>query len=216
MMKIKSRVKSSMELDIVKNLPDFMKEDFRDRYEYKLSDIVSYRNKLVYMISFTQHDHIRSALYEGELYLDMESLSLLAADFRVNPEYISSERDMFIIRKSRHYNVRPVSANYHVEYRRSDGSYHLNQVRGEVKFRMKKRKQWLSSIYSLTIEMAVTDVDAGRKKIRLAEQLNPGVILADESFEYDPAFWGNYNTITPEASLQDVLERLNSMVFTGD
>jgi hypothetical protein len=50
----------------------------------------------------------------------------------------------------------------------------------------------------------------------MAEQLDPGVILADESFEYDPAFWGNYNTITPEASLQDVLERLNSMVFTGD
>lgn len=216
-MKIKSGVSSSLQLDIVKNLPDFMSEGFRKLYDYKLTDIVSYRDRLVYVISFLQKDYIKTALYKGELYLDIENLAILTADFQLNPKYISREKNMFIVSKKRDIQSRPISAIYHVEYKTGNEGYYLNQVRGEVKFRMRKRKQWLSSAYSLSIELAITDVNPGsRKRIPKSEQLPSGVILSEERFDNDPSFWGDYNIIAPEESLQEVLRKMKSEKFTTE
>jgi hypothetical protein len=216
-MKIKSGVSSSLQLDIVKNLPDFMSEGFRKLYDYKLTDIVSYRDRLVYVISFLQKDYIKTALYKGELYLDIENLAILTADFQLNPKYISREKNMFIVSKKRDIQSRPISAIYHVEYKTGNEGYYLNQVRGEVKFRMRKRKQWLSSAYSLSIELAITDVNPGsRKRIPKSEQLPSGVILSEERFDNDPSFWGDYNIIAPEESLQEVLRKMKSEKFTSE
>ncbi len=209
-MKIKSGVNSCLQLDIAKNLPDFMAEGYRELYSYRMADIVSYRDRLVYVIAFRQKDYIETALYQGELYLDMQNLAILAADFQLNPHYISQEKDLFIVSKKRTIQTRPLSAIYHVEYRDGPDGYHLNQVRGEVRFRMRKRRQWLSSAYSLSIEMAITDVNPGiKKRIRLNEQLPSGTILSEQKFDDDPAFWGGYNTIAPESSLEEVLEKMD-------
>ncbi len=216
-MKIKSGVNSSLQLDIVKNLPDFMSDNFRKTYNYKLTDIVSYRDRLVYVISFLQKDYIKTALYEGDIYLDMENMAILAADFQLSPKYISREKNMFIVSKRRDIQSRALSAMYHVEYKRGNEGFYLSQVRGEVRFKMRKRKQWLSSTYSLSIEMAITDVNPGvRKRIRLSEQLPSGGILFEEKFDYDPSFWGDYNIIAPEESLQEVLKKMKSEKFISE
>jgi hypothetical protein len=208
-MKIKSGIKSSLDLDIVRNIPYFMTAEDRHLYDFEFSDIVSYRNHLVYVITFRQKPQVREALYTGDIYLDMDNLAILAADFQLDPRYIRQESGTFVIKKSPHLKISPLSASYHVEYRKSDDRYHLSQVRGEVRFRMRKQKKWIASTYSLGIEMAVTDVEEGSKeKFRSSETINTGVILSDQKFTPDPAFWGDYDVIEPEASLTEVLEKM--------
>ncbi len=209
LMKIKSGIRSSLELDIAGRLPYFLDTGNRDLYDFEFSDIVSYKNKLAYKIGFRQKPHLKEALYNGYIYIDMENLAILAADFQLEPHFIGGESNTFVIRKSPGLKIRPLSAVYHVDYRPDEGTYYLSQVRGEVRFRMRKRKKWFTSVYSLRIELAVTDLRKEEvPRFRSHGSFNTGAIFSDLEFTYDPAFWGDYNTIEPEASLNEVLRKM--------
>jgi len=208
-MKIQSGVNSSLKLDIIKNLPDFLSEDFMDFYHLEFRNIVSYRNQMTYLIAFTPKEQAEYSMYEGELYIAQNTMSLVAADFRINPGFLRKDPNRFLIRKSPLIRIRPLQAEYRVEYRKTEERYHLSMVQAKVNFRLRKKNQWISSLYRIGIEMAITEVLPGiRTKIPLRERLRPGTILADEEFSYDPSFWGDYNIIEPEVSLKEALEKM--------
>jgi len=213
LLKISSGINSSLQLDIVKNIPDFLTGDFEDRYDFIFSDIVTFKNKLAYEISFRQKDNIDETLYTGRIYLDQYSLAIVAADFELDPERIGREQNMFVIKKSRHLHLRPITASYYVEYGEHEGRYYFSQARAEVKFRLRKKREWMSSQYSTLIELAITNVEPGRNNsIKPGDALKPRTVLSDEKFEYDPGFWGDYNTIVPEASLQEALRMIEKQL----
>lgn len=209
LLKIRSGIKTMLELDIANQHPDFLMEDFPFRYDYSFDNVVSFQDKLVYVLRFKPKSVIDETLFQGKLYLDRESLAIVAADFEYDPVRISKESDMFVSRKDRGVRVKPLSAKYYVEYKQSPLGYHLNQVHGEVSFKLRKKRQWISSKYTIKLEMAVTEIDPGNPpQIKLIENLKPNVILSDEVFIYDQDFWGDYNTIAPETSLQEALQRI--------
>lgn len=208
-LKIQSGVYSSLKLDIIKNPTYFLQPDFEQLYNLEFSDITYFRDKLVYVINFNQKPQINSALYEGNIYIDQESLAIVAADFELNPLHIDKESSNFLIKKSRNIKTRLVSANYRVEYRKTDGFYHVNLVRGDVSFRFRKKRNWFSSTYKIVIELAITDVDTDDAvNIRKTDQLKPQSILSDELDLADSGFWNDYNIIIPEEELQEAVKRM--------
>ena len=67
----------------------------------------------------------------------------------------------------------------------------------------------MGSRYKITIEMAITDVAPGeRLRIDPADRIKRNSVLSDQPFEFDPAFWGIYNTIEPESTLKESLQRI--------
>jgi len=213
LLKIRSGISSMLELDIVHNLPDFMSEDFILRYNYIFDNVVSYEDKLVYVIRFSPKEGINETLFTGKIYIDRESLAIIAADFEYDRSKIGREGGMFVSKKSRRLNVRPLNANYHVEYKQSEEGYHLNQVHGAVTFKMRKKRQWIASKYTIKLEMAVTNIDPGNPpKISLSEKTKTNMIMSDQVFNYDPDFWGIYNTIAPETTLQEALKKIEKSI----
>lgn len=212
--KISAGVNTMLQLDIIKHPPGFLAEDFALLYDLHFSDVVAFKDRLVYVISFQQKPFIEETLFRGDLYIDRENLAIIAADFEYDPVRLGGEEDMFVEKKSRKVRIRPVSAKYHVEYRKSVGAYHLAQAQGEVKFKVRKRRQWIASRYQINLEMAVTHVDPGNPpRIRIGEQIKPSTIISDEVFAYDPAFWGSYNTISPETDLTEALQRIEKAML---
>ncbi|MCF8225616.1 MAG: carboxypeptidase-like regulatory domain-containing protein [Bacteroidales bacterium] len=212
-LKIRSGINTMLQLDIVKHPPDFLTPDFHLHYNLHFSDLVSYRDKLVYVISFSQKETVQETLFKGALYMDRESLAIIAADFEYDPTRIGREQDLFVAKKSRNLRIRPVAAKYHVEYAETDDRYGLSQVKGEVVFKVRKRRQWIASKYQINLELAVTDIEPGNPpRIRIGEQVKSSSIMAEETFEYDPEFWGDYNTIAPETSLTEALKRIENSI----
>ena len=208
-LKIKSGISSMLELDIIKQLPDFLSDDFILRYNYSFADVVSYEDNLVYVIRFSPKEGIDETLFRGKIYLDRGSLAIIAADFEYDPVRIGREQSMFVSKKSKRLNVRPLGANYHVEYKNSSQGYHLSQVHGEVVFKVRKKRQWIASKYTIKLAMAITEIDPGNPpQIKLNEKVKPNVIMSDQQYLYDPEFWGEFNTIAPEVSLQEALKRI--------
>jgi hypothetical protein len=206
-LKIRSGLNTMLQLDIAKHQPAFLSPDFSSIYDLNFSDVVSFRDHLVYVISFEPKKNLEDIFFMGDLYINQETLAIVAADFHYDPERLSREEDMFVARKSRNIKIRPLSAMYHVEYKTSDKGFHLSMVQGEVRFKVRKKRQWIASRYQINLEMAITHVDPGNPpQIRLGQQLKYSSVLSDQVFEYDPEFWGGYNTIRPEASLNEALQ----------
>ncbi|MDX2432551.1 MAG: carboxypeptidase-like regulatory domain-containing protein [Bacteroides sp.] len=208
-LKLRSGIDASFTLDVVKNRPDFLLENFADWYELDFSDVMIYGERLVYVINFRQKSSIPDLLFKGSIYIDQENLAILAADFEFNPELIHQQPGIFLVSSSPRIRIRPVFARYHVDYRALDGMFHVSQVRAEVEMKIRKRRRWMGARYRIAIEMAITDVNPGeRMRIKPSERVKPNQVLSDQPFQFDPLFWGIYNTIEPEATLQESLQKI--------
>jgi len=207
--KLRSGIDAALNLDIVKNRPDFLMEDFLEYYDLEFSDVTNQGERLVYVISFRQKSHITRLMFMGRIYIDQENLSILAADFEFNPQLIHQEPGIFLVSRSPRIHIRPIMARYHVDYRQLEGKFHVSQVRAEVGLKVRKKRRWIGSKYRISIEMAITDVKPGeRVRIDPSERVKVNTILSDQPFEFDPLFWGIYNTIEPEATLQESLQKI--------
>ena len=153
-------------------------------------------------------------MFRGEIYIERGSLAILAASFEYDPLKLRNEENMFVARKSRKVRIRPVSAKYHVEYSKAGDHYHLSMVQGELRFKVRKKRQWIAARYDVNLDMAVTHVEPGNPpEIKISEQRRNPTILADENFTYDPDFWGTYNTIAMELDLEQALERIENSII---
>ena len=209
LIKLRSGISTSLNLDVIKNRPDFLKEDFLDRYDLEFTDMMVYGDHLVYVISFQQKEMIPDLLFKGQLFLEQESLALLAVDFEFNPALIHKEPELFLVSKSPSIRIRPVMASYHVDYRSINNQYYVSQVRGEVEMKVRKRRKWISSRYRISLEMAITDlIPDQRLRISPTDRVSRNIVLADEPFQFDPEFWGVHNAIEPEASLMESIQKL--------
>ena len=209
MIKLRSGIFTSLSLDVVKNRPDFLEYDFLERYDLEFTDLMTYGDKLVYVISFQQKSSIPDLLFQGQLYLDQESLALLAVDFEYNPDLIHKEPGLFLVSSSSNIHIRPIQAKYHVDYRAVGAKYYVSQVRGELEMKVRKKRNWMGSRYTISIEMAITDlIPDQRLRINPAERVKSNVVLSDEPFQFDPLFWGIHNVIEPEASLLESISKL--------
>ncbi len=207
LIKLQSGIFTSLSLDVVKKRPDFLSDNFTGLYDLEFTDMMTYRNRLVYVISFKQKSHIPDPLFRGSIYLDQETLTILAADFEFNPELIHKDPGIFLVSRSPRIRIRPLMAKYHVDYRDQEGKYHLSQARAELQMKVRKRRRWIGARYRIAIDMAITGVDPqSRFRINLADRARPNTILSDQPFEFDPQFWGIYNTIRPEANLLESLQ----------
>jgi len=209
LVKLVSGISTSMSLDVIKNRPDFLEDDFQTRYNLEFTDMMSYGDRLVYVISFEQKKEIQDLLFKGQIYLDQETLAVLAADFEFNPELLHKEPGLFLVSRSPKIHIRPVAAKYHVNYRAVHDKYYVSQVRAGVEMKVRKRRKWINSRYKISIEMAITDlIPNQRLRISPADRVNRNIVLADEPFQFDPEFWGIHNTIEPEASLMESIQKL--------
>lgn len=211
MFKLQGGHQASLMLDLAKNPASFMSEEDFNNYEYKPVNIASIEGKQTYVIEFTQREGLQEPLYDGKIYLDVNTLAIHRAEFSISAYGLQFADKYLVKKKPAGTDVKTVSANYVVSYRESDGKWILNHARYEVKFRVIKRGKFFNKLYTSTADLAITDIDTQNvEKFRFSESLKPTQVFVDHVNEYyDEEFWGNYNIIKPEESIEDAVERIS-------
>ena len=71
-----------------------------------------------------------------------------------------------------------------------------------------------NSVYTLSSEMAITDWEQNFTGItKPTNRLKSTVILSDEASGFsDPEFWGQYNIIEPEKSIESAIKKINKQL----
>jgi hypothetical protein len=115
--------------------------------------------------------------------------------------------------------VRPLSAAYQVNYKSDGEKFYLSMIRADVRFRIRMRKKIFSNEYRTISEMAVTNLQTEQAvRFRSRETTDTGDIFTDLLGGYDFEFWGPYNIITPDESMDEALQRISRLmeVSKGD
>ena len=214
-LKMKSGIDACLQLDLIKHLPDFLEPASAEQvYTYASSDITVVNNRVANVVSFEQRKGVRDPYYCGELYIDSENSALLQARFEVNPAYVTRASKLFVEKKGRDVSITPQKVVYTVSYKLWQNTYYVNHVRGDLYFKVKKKKRLFGSFTLHTwFEMVTCKIDT-EQVIRLGrkEKLPTRTVFADTRYEYDKVFWGDFNVIPPEEQLTEAMEKLSSKV----
>ncbi len=212
-MKLKAGVRSSIELDIMKHIPDFLDKESLDQYDFVNADIVTRNGSSVYAIEFRQKEEIKQPLFQGFLFVDIESLAFIGAEFEMNPKYINRAQHRFFSQHDPDFITNLEKASYTISYQYYNGHYHLGHVRGELKMKIRQKNQFFSNDYSAFLEMAVCHIDdQDVKRFPRKESLKIHTTFIDQGYEYDNSFWGEYNTIVPERHISEALSQMQSKI----
>jgi hypothetical protein len=207
--KFQGGISTCLLLDIAKNPSNFLADEFLDSYDYKLDDIISVENRTTYVIAFDQKDYIQSPLYKGRIYIDKETFAFVRADFMLSPKGIEYASSLLVRKSPRGVKVKPVSSGYVVNYAMHNSTWYLNYIREEVKFKVHKRFNFGSTLFQLAAEMVVTKADSiNVQHFKTNETVKIRDFFVEKIGKYDENFWGDFNFIPPDESLEEALSKI--------
>lgn len=202
---------TTLQLDLVKNRSSLLSYESMESYEYTLESIIAIDDKPHYVIGFRQRSDVDIPLFLGRLFVEMETFALSEAEFSINLEDKEQASSIFIRKKPLGMKVTPEVANYRVQFREQDGKWYFGYGRAEVKFKVNWKKRLFNTNYTTMSEIAVTDrTDEEAVKFASKDRLKKGDIFTEELSAFsDPEFWGDYNVIEPDQSIESAIKKLN-------
>ncbi|MDE5416404.1 carboxypeptidase-like regulatory domain-containing protein [Labilibaculum sp. DW002] len=201
---------TSLLLDIVKNPYNLLSPDFITNYDFSIKSVTKINGKIHYVVEFKQKEDIDLPLYYGLLYIESTNLALASAKFSMNLSNETEASRMFIKRKPAGVKVTPSSADYLVNYHEKDGKWYFNYARGEVNFKCNWKRKLFNTNYSAMTEIAITDRNEENIiRFKGFEKFKSNQIMTEEVSNFaDANFWGAYNTIEPDQSIESAIKKL--------
>lgn len=178
-------------------------------YNFSFGVPVELNGKSIVVIHFAQKD-TSEILYTGDLYIDKATLALVKATFTMNVDYSKYSWREFVRHLPPGVSVKADRADFTVNYKVVGDKLRFDYSHIELDFSVKYSSKWLRSKYSVVSELAITEYNNPKalkipfgQRLRMKDEL--GTKVKDFS---NPDFWGDYNIIEPDASLQSVLKKV--------
>ena len=198
-------------VDMVKYPNYIFTPESLEYYDFSFDSSTRINDQLIYIVNFNQKPEILDPLYQGKLYIDAERKILTSAIYSLN---ITDERlasQMFVRRKPRNAEVWPTEVSYRVDYREKDGKWYYGYSNVLLEFKIDWDKKLFNSVYSMNCEMAITDWEPNIDNLQPKgkNKMRSSIILSDEALGFaDPDFWGEYNIIEPEKSIESAIRKI--------
>jgi hypothetical protein len=198
-------------LDIVKNPDLSVALDNLNNYLFELESVVNIDNKQNWVISFSPAVVYDIPLYYGKLYIAQDNYAITRAEFSLDLHEGDKAAGVFVKRKPAGLIFLPVSTSYLVNYKEQNGKYFLSYMRVDLKFKCDWKKKLFKNNYTLMSEMAIT----GRSEDHIVKFENEDLfkstmVFAEKVGDFtDADFWGEYNIIQPEESIENAIFKLS-------
>ncbi len=209
---------TTLQLDIVKNSYAILTYDIMGSYDYILDNIIVIDEKPHYVIEFHQRPNVDIPLFLGKLFIEMDSYAVTEAEFSINLEDEDLAASIFVRKKPLGMKVTPETASYRVKFREQDGKYYFAYARAEVEFKCNWKRKLFNKTYTTMSEIAITDrTEEEVVKFASSEKIKKGDIFTEQLSAFaDPDFWGEYNVIEPDQSIESAIRRLNRRLRWSD
>ncbi|KAA5823490.1 carboxypeptidase-like regulatory domain-containing protein [Algibacter amylolyticus] len=206
---------SNLYTDIIK-YPEFIfTTNDIPMYAFSFDNSTIINGRDIFVINFKQNQNISIPLYYGKLYIDAETLALTNAVYSLNISNRELSSNMFVRKKPKKVDVYPTQATYRVNYRTTNGKWHYAYSNIALTFKVNWKGKLFNSVYTLNSEMAVTDWEIYNTKLAKTRTtlIRPNTILSDKTSGFsDPEFWGSYNIIEPEKSIESAIRKIQKQL----
>jgi len=206
---------NSLYLDIMKYPEYIFTNEILENYRFTFDRSTYIDNRLIYVVDFKQRANKTEPLYFGKLYIDSQNLALKSAVFSLNITNKDEAAEMFIKKKPFNARAYPTEAKYRIDYMERDGKWYYSYSRIELGIKIIWKKKLFNTNYFSTVEMAVTDWGKGveDKSVSFKDRIKPTVIISDEAVGFsDPQFWGEFNVIEPEKSIEAAIKKIQKQL----
>ena len=212
--KLEGGLFSALYIDLIKDPSNIFSENVFEMYNFSFEDITQINDRQVFIISFKQKSSIEDPdpLYSGKLFIDAKSLAIISANFQLNVENRSKAGLIFTRKKPKGVVIYPTEVSYQVDYRQQNNKWIFSYSRGDITFKLNWDKWIFNTTYSTTFELVNTNWENQDSKLQLNNQkLSPYVIMSDKiPNAVDLNFWGEYNIIEPEKSIESAIKKIKS------
>ena len=206
---------SNLFTDIIKYPEYIFNDEDLPKYKFSYGNSTSINNRQIYVVNFKQQEGHSIPLYYGKLYIDAETLALTNAVYSLNVSNRELASRMYVRKKPRKVDVYPTEATYRVNYRTTNGKWHYAYSNISLTFKVNWKGKLFNNTYTLSSEMAITDLeiqDTNLAKIR-GKLIRPTTILSEKASGFsDPKFWGAYNIIEPEKSIESAIKKIQKQL----
>lgn len=202
---------NALYIDFMKYPEYFLTKKSMPYYDFTFDEPTVVNDKLIYVINFKQKPGIEDPMYFGKLYINSETFALTNAEYGLNVENRNKASELFVRRKPTSANVYPTLANYRIDYREKDGKWYYGYSQVNLEFVVNWNRKLFNSKYKISSEMLVTDWVKQEFNTPVSRKQNykSTTILADEASGFaDPDFWGAYNVIEPEKSIETAISKI--------
>jgi len=180
-------------------------------YNFTFDKPTTIDNRDVYVVDFKQKPEINYPYFYGKLYIETKSLALISAKFHLNLNNKIEATRFFVVKKPRNAKVTPIETTYQVNYREKNGKWYFGYSSIQLGFKINWDKKLFNTIYRTSSEIAITDWSKNKDKkyFKPKERLKPSVIMSDKVSGFsNPNFWGTYNIIEPEKSIENAIKKI--------
>ncbi|WP_354668437.1 MULTISPECIES: carboxypeptidase-like regulatory domain-containing protein [Cellulophaga] len=197
-------------IDMMKYPEYIFTKNTLELYDYTFERSIRIKDRLIYVINFKKQAHIEDQMYKGQLFIDANNKILTSAiyNLEITNKYLASK--MFVRHKPANADVYPTNVAYRIDYREKDDKWYYGYSNVQLAFKINWDDRLFNSLYTMNCEMAVTDWKKNKKtKLKNNEKLSHNIILSDEAIGFsDPDFWGKYNIIEPEKSIESAIKKI--------
>jgi len=202
---------NALYIDLMK-YPEYMfSDDVIDLYTFSYGQSTTINEKPVFVVTFKQRDDVKTPLYYGKFFISAESFALISAIYNLNVENKMLSSKLFVKKKPSDVFVYPTQAAYRVDYREKNGKWYYGYSNVQLTFKINRKRKLFNTIYSLTSEMAITDwkLITDNESVKPRDRMRPSIIISDKASGFsDPEFWGAYNVIEPEKSIEAAINKI--------
>lgn len=202
-------------LDVMKYPEYIFTEETIDSYNFSFDQPTTINNRNVFVVKFSPNSNGLNLNYNGKLYIDVNSLALVSANYALDVSNKSKSKNLLVRKKPRDIVVYPLEAKYRVDYKAKGNKWYYSYSNLNLRFKVNKKREIFNKVYTLSSEMAVTDweVNTADERIKNKDRLRPSVIITDAISGFsDPNFWGEYNLIEPDKSIESAIEKIRKNI----
>lgn len=203
-----------LRLDLMK-YPEYVFSDlFMKYYNFKMSNSTRINDRLVYVVEFKQKENVVTPLYYGKLYIDANTTALISALYNLNVENRKLASDLLVRKKPNNAKVYPTRAMYKVDYKMKNEKWYYSYSNVQMEFKVDWKRKLFNSVFTLNSEMAVTNWEKdGENRPKGKERLKMSAFIPDEAEGFlDDGFWGAYNVIEPEKSIESAIRKIERTI----
>ena len=211
LIRFRGGVVAALDMDNVKNpFAGVWLREVERHYRFAMGEPVLRDGLFFYVVTFTQIDGSEEILYSGRLYIESGSLAIGRIELSLNVKGREEKAaGIMVVKRPSDTRFYVTKADYAVNYKRFGDTWHYDYSLMRINLSSRKGKSLFRNNYVITGEMAVTAHNEAPARIGADERLRFKDFLSEKVGDFrDDDFWGDYNVIEPDKSIDAVIRRI--------
>lgn len=211
LIRFRGGVVAALDMDNVKNpFAGVWLREVERHYRFAMGEPVLRDGLFFYVVTFTQIDGSEEILYSGRLYIESGSLAIGRIELSLNVKGREEKAaGIMVVKRPPDTRFYVTKADYAVNYKRFGDTWHYDYSLMRIYLSSRKGKSFFRNNYVITGEMAVTAHNEAPARIGADERIRFKDFLSEKVGDFrDDDFWGDYNVIEPDKSIDAVICRI--------